>query len=80
MEKLKNTLPKYCDICQFEIGLYKPFYTQMVDSHFVRGKITKNKVIVCCPQCYKSLMMYMNNRKEKYINKIAKAEVEGRMQ
>ena len=76
--KRVNQLPCRCDLCKKPIGLYKPFYTVMLNGYFLKGKMLRDKILVMCPQCYKAHEAYLQNRKENYIHKNAKAEVEGK--
>ena len=65
-------LPKECDICRDRIGLYKPFYTLLVDSKFTGFRKKTNELTVLCPECFYSFKNYLNSREEFFIYQKAK--------
>lgn len=77
--KKLDKLPQQCDLCKAYIGLYQPFYTTVMASYFVRGERKKDVLLVMCPKCFAAHQAYLNNRKEHYIHRNARAEIEGRL-
>lgn len=60
-------LPKKCDLCQDPIGLYKPWYSILVDPHFTKVR-SENDVSVLCPECFRAYENFITERKLKTLH------------
>ena len=50
-KRLQQKLPQHCDLCHDPIGMYQPWYSILVNGHFVNDDV-KDDLAILCPDCF----------------------------
>ena len=64
----KTQIPKQCDICHAPIGLYQPWYSVLINSHFARPRV-KDSLSVLCPDCFSAYKHFLVEQEFRSIHK-----------